>query len=262
MQNCRFESIYKGFLLITFFLSKIIQSFILPPGIIVVLIYIFRSYKKIIIFISLILWLLSTQFIAFRLLEPLEEPYRVQNNKSFDAVALLGGGYISNAPNLSLGEESLKRFIYSLEIAKKQNIPIIFDGGEEEAKELKKTINELNSKLKINLPILNGKYKKKYGIYIQNKALTTIDNAKNIKEFFSKNGIKNPKLALVTSAYHMKRALDEFKRVSLNPTPRATDFKVSKDNYFSYYLPSAYGLNLSYHALHEYLGLFRNYLFR
>jgi len=248
--------------LISYILSKITQSVLLPPGIIVVLLYIFKRSKAIVICCVIVLYALSTQVVAFKLLSPLEEPYKNVSTKRFDAIALLGGGYILGSANLGLANGSFKRFIYALEIAKEQNIPIIFDGRDKEAIELKRVIDELNRKLKIKLPIFKDRYKKEYGIYIQNRALTTIDNAKNIKEFFNKNGILEPKLALVTSAFHMRRSLDEFKRVSLNATPMATDFKVSKDFRFEYLLPSAYALNLSTIALHEYLGLLRNYLFR
>ena len=248
--------------MIGFFLSKIAQSLILPPGLLVILLNIFKNNKRIILFISILLWLFSTKILAYKLLEPLESPFRVEKNSTLDAIALLGGGYILDSPNLGIAEGSFKRLIYALEIAKEKNIPIVFDGREEEAKEVKRVIDEFNKRLKLNIPILSGKYRKIFGIYIQNKALTTIDNAKNIKEFFNKNSIKNPKLALVTSAFHMRRALQEFKRVSLNPTPMATDFKVSSDRNFLYYLPSSYGLFLSCVAMHEYLGLLRNYLFR
>ena len=246
--------------MISFIFTKIIQYFILPPGIFTLLLPLLKGFKKAIVILVITLYLLSTQFVAFKLLEPLESPYRTTQYKSFDAIALLGGGYIAKSKNLGLSSDSFKRYIYAIEIAKEQNIPIIFDGSKEEALEIKRVTLELNSKLKINMPILEESYQKKFGIYIQNRALTTIDNAKNIKEFLNK--IKNIKLALVTSAYHMKRSLDEFKRVGLSPTPMATDFKVSQDNYFLYYLPTAKGLYLSSTALHEYLGLLRNFIFR
>ena len=247
--------------MISFILTKIIQNLILPPGIFIIFIVIFRNYKKLLLIVALFLYLFSMQIVAFKLLEPLEEPYRKTSTKEFDIVLLLSGGYIANAPNLSLSSSTLKRLLYAIEIAREQNIPIIFDGTKNEAFELKRTLEEFK-RLNITILILNNNYKKEFGIYINNSALTTIDNAKNIKKFLDKNSLANAKLALVTSAFHMKRALDEFKRVNLNPTPMATDFRVSKGNIFIYYLPTSRGLELSSIALHEYLGLLRNLLFR
>ncbi len=248
--------------MIEFIFSKIVQSFLLPPGIFILLIIIFRKNKKILILISILIGLLSSNFIAYKFLEPLEDNYRQKSNEKFDLVVVLGGGYIYNSPNLGLSSSSFKRLIYALEIAKEQNIPIIFDGYKYEANLTKEVVLNLSKKFNMPIPILKGKYKKEFGIYLQNNALTTIDNAKNVKKFIEKNNITNLKLALVTSAFHMKRALYEFNRVGLKPTPMATDFKINYDDRFLYYLPSSAGLNLTTIALHEYLGLFRNYLFR
>jgi len=244
--------------MISFYLTKIIQMLLLPPGIFIVFIIIFKKKKNILIFIAIVLYLLSTKYIAFKLIAPLENPYINIKNKKLDIVLLLGGGYYAKSDNLSLAEDSFKRFIYALEISKNNNIPIIFDGSKEEAIELKKTVDELNKNLNLRILILNNKYKRTFGIYIQNKALTTIDNAKNIKQFLKNNNLNNAKIALVTSAYHMRRSLDEFARVKIYPIAMATDFKISQDNQFVYFLPTPDGLLISFKALHEYLGLLRN----
>jgi len=166
-----------------------------------------------------------------------------------------------NSPNLPLESDSYKRLIYAIMIAKKENLPIIFDGSKEEAVAVKNSILELNRFLKIELPIAKDKkFKKKFTIYIQNSALTTIDNAKNIKKFFQFNDIKKPKFYLVTSAYHMSRALKEFKRENLNPTAQATDFKISNDLNLIYFMPTAKGLNKTFLALHEYLANLRDFI--
>ncbi len=248
--------------MISFIFSKILQYLILAPGVFIVLMLIFRGFKKIIVLLAIVLYLLSCKVVAFKLLEPLEVPFKREKSTNYNIVALLGGGYIAGSKNLSLSNDSFKRFIYALEIAKKADVPIIFDGSQEEAKEIKKTAIELNKNLNLNIKVLEGKYKKEFGIYIQNRALTTIDNVKYIKEFFNKNSNIAPNIALVTSAYHMKRSLDEFSRVNLHPTPMATDFKISQDSTFLYYLPTSEGLELSSKALHEYLGLLRNSIFR
>jgi len=232
---------------------------LLPPGVFILLFLIFKKYRKIFFILIIIFWLISTEFVANKLLEPLEKDYSKSSTIKAQAVVVLGGGYIKNSPNLQLESDSYKRFIYAIMLAKKYKLPIIFDGSKEEAISIKNSVDELNKFLKINLPISKDKkYRKEFIIYIQNSALTTIDNAKNVQKFFYFNIIKNPKFYLVTSAYHMKRAVKEFKREKLNPTPKATDFKVSDDFNLIYFMPTAKGLNKTFLALHEYLANLRD----
>jgi len=234
---------------------------ILPPGVFILLFLLFKKYRKIFFILLALFWLFSTEYIANRLLEPLERDCLKSSTIEAEAVVVLGGGYIKNSPNLQLESDSYKRFIYAIMLAKKDKLPIIFDGSKEEAIAIKNSVDELNRFLKINLPISKDKkYKKEFIIYIQNNALTTIDNAKNVQKFFQYNSIKNPKFYLVTSAYHMKRSVKEFKREKLNPTPKATDFKVSDDFNLIYFMPTAKGLNKSFLALHEYLANLRDFI--
>ena len=64
---------------------------------------------------------------------------------------------------------------------------------------------------------------------------------------------------LVTSAYHMPRAIGLFQKYNLHPIPAPTDFKIkSHDSPFS--TPKGKKLLQTDQAWHEYLGLFWNWL--
>jgi len=140
---------------------------ILPPGVFILLFLLFRKYRKIFFILLALFWLFSTEYIADRLLEPLEREYIKSSTIKAEAVVLLGGGYIKNSPNLQLESDSYKRFIYAIMLAKKDKLPIIFDGSKEEAITIKNSVVELNRFLKINLPISKDKkYKKEFIIYI------------------------------------------------------------------------------------------------
>lgn len=242
----------------SFYITKIIQYMLLPPGIFILLFVIVKRYKKVLIGLSILFYLLSCKFIAYKLINPLEKEYRKSATINANSVVVLGGGYYKDAPNLPLSEDSYKRLIYAIMLAKKNSIPIIFDGSKNEAIAVKKCVNELNSNFKIDLNISNSsKYKKEFTIYIQNRALTTIDNAKYIKDFFNVNHLNRQNFYLLTSAYHMNRALKEFNRQLLYPTPKATDFKTSKEFKVLDLLPTAEGLLISTKALHEYLGILK-----
>jgi len=248
--------------MIKFIFVKVAQYLILPPTIFIIFLTIFRRFKKIVYLTSFIFLLISTEFIGHILLYPLEKEFYNTNSAKVNAIVILGGGYNKDAPNLAVNDGAFKRLIYGIMIAKKENLPIIFDGSANEAKVVYNTIQELNSSLNLDLPIAKGSFSKKFSIHIQGKALTTIDNAKYVKEYLAKNEIEKPKIYLVTSAYHMKRAIKEFKRQNIYTIPRATDFKSTKEIRFIYFLPNAEGLRLSFLALHEYLAFLRDFILR
>ncbi len=93
-------------------------------------------------------------------------------------------------------------------------------------------------------------------ILIEGTSRNTWENVRNITKM-----IGDEPFFLVTSAYHMKRATREFKRVGANPIPAPTDFKIRGEYGVFSYLPNARHLNNSDLAIHEYLGiLFYNFL--
>ncbi len=57
-------------------------------------------------------------------------------------------------------------------------------------------------------------------IIIEGSSKNTWENVRNVKEI-----INDQSFFLVTSAYHMNRAIKEFQRVESNPIPAPTDFK-------------------------------------
>jgi uncharacterized SAM-binding protein YcdF (DUF218 family) len=62
---------------------------------------------------------------------------------------------------------------------------------------------------------------------------------------------------LVTSAYHMPRAVRLMRRAGARPISAPTDQRAGDPiaHYWSYFLPSSAGLRRTEFALHEYLGL-------
>lgn len=88
-------------------------------------------------------------------------------------------------------------------------------------------------------------------IAIEGKSKNTRENVINVNDI-----VEEEPFFLVTSAYHMERALQEFKRLGSRPIPAPTDFKINK--YASYnffdFIPNAQNLRNSDLAVHEHLG--------
>ncbi len=74
-------------------------------------------------------------------------------------------------------------------------------------------------------------------ILTEDKSKNTYESAKNLKKI-----LKNKKFILVTSAFHMPRAIFLFKKEKLHPIPAPCDFQTGKKQNFLDFFPSAENL--------------------
>lgn len=88
-------------------------------------------------------------------------------------------------------------------------------------------------------------------IVLESRSWDTTDEARLLKPILGNN-----KFALVTSAYHMRRAVLNFKGMGLDPIPAPADF-MAKGAFqigVGTFMPSPMGMDLAQMATHEYLG--------
>jgi uncharacterized SAM-binding protein YcdF (DUF218 family) len=92
-------------------------------------------------------------------------------------------------------------------------------------------------------------------ILVEAKSRDTVENARRTKEILAGNGLRRP--LLVTSAYHMRRAVAVFEKAGIAVTPVPAGFRTWKGKPYPWvsYLPSSGALLTSTNALREYLGL-------
>ncbi len=94
----------------------------------------------------------------------------------------------------------------------------------------------------------------------ESQSFNTRDNAVNTKHILDQRGIN--KVLLVTSALHMPRSMEIFRKVGLEVIPAPTDFlAVNNENSKGFaivldLLPSAEALKNTTNAIKEYIGLF------
>jgi len=240
-----------------YIVSKLFTYLVLPPGIFILLLLLASFYAKKFKFIFLLgafgFYALSNSFVADILLTPLETPYNVTLDKTLkaDAVIVLAGGSVAGSANLPLANDAYKRAVWGLMIAKQTNLPLYFSGAGlykkyTEADAFNDSVNEIKTNLQVE----------DISLHVENKSLDTYQNAKFSKELFKEQGIENPTIFLVTSAYHMKRSVKLYKNFGFNVIPAATGFRISnkpKNNWD--YLPNMGAFQKSYVALHEYAGL-------
>jgi uncharacterized SAM-binding protein YcdF (DUF218 family) len=206
------------------------------------------------------IWLLSVTLVvllAFStgpvrslLMRPLEyryPPFPVAP-PSVGAVVVLGGGVIDGAPDeggsAALSEEATKRVVYGLRLYRSLGVPIVVSGG--------RVWNRAGESEADTAATLLARLGVPEGIVIrEGKSRTTWENARNVAQVLARRGIV--RVALVTSAYHMPRAMLAFTRAGVTCVAAPTDYRPllrSAD-----FLPNFTALGASFTALREYAGI-------
>ncbi len=224
---------------IGFILKKLLSAVLMPLSIGLLLgffglWFLYKEkLKKAKIFLTIsIVWIVTISYvpIANIFIAPLENSYKTLKDipKDVKYILLLGGDRESR------GWEALKLY------HKIPNSKIITSGyaGRGDVPEAIKTANIL---VELGIPTED--------IIIHSKPKDTKEEAIKIKKLLG-----NQPFILITSAYHMPRALSLFKKEELNPIPAPTDYKIKDGNKFLS-IPNGCSLRKTEIAWHEYLGL-------
>ena len=241
-----------------FILKKILAPFLMLPGIFIGLLIcsgVWFSLRKqwkaglLNCSIGIFMWALSLSPVSDMMVRGLESDFKIPKNPHGDVIILLGGGVSDKAPDLTgVGAPSgdmLERTVTAVRIQKRLNVPIIVTGGV--VFKGKAAEAPIVKRFLVDLGVPSER------VIIEDKARDTIENAKYSKEICEKDGYKNP--ILVTSAYHMKRAVLSFKKVDMDVLPFPAGFRTWENKKYGWesYLPGGFeDVNT---AIHEYLGL-------
>ena len=235
------------------------STFILPPGIFILLLILicFKLLKnrskffKPLLILTIVFYAFCTPLVTNPIIGSLEDKYSIPNDPQGDVIVMLGGGATLDTPNLDfkghLSGSSANRLLTTIELYKKLNIPIIISGG----KVLKSSGTE--SEIAKNILIAIGVSKDM--IFIDSQSINTTENAKYTKMILNKYNFKHP--ILVTSAFHMPRAVKQFNKFNLKVLPFPTDYQTDIHEYFTIndLIPSGDGILKLSLSIKEYLGL-------
>lgn len=230
-----------------FFLKKLFTSFILPPGflIFIFLLIAFVTKKKLIRFLAicsaLCVYLISIEPCKDLLLSPLESGFSIPGQLNANAIVILGGG---NYSWHSLKEDTANRLYTGFMVYKKTNLPIIVSGG---AVEGKIPDSKIMAEFLKEMGVESDK------IIQESESRDTAQNALYVTKICNERGFK--KIILVTSAYHMKRAVRLFKSHDIDVLPYPSDFKHSKKYNVYSFLPNFGNFAVSSKAIREHIAL-------
>jgi uncharacterized SAM-binding protein YcdF (DUF218 family) len=240
---------------------NILKSLILPPGGLIMLgllslLFSRRLFGKLLLTLTLALfYLLSTPFIATNLIAGLERhifvtPKEILSSKA-EAIVVLCGGRYEDALEYggdSIKELSLERVRYAAWLHKRTNLPIIVSGGGMDRQQ--------TSEAKLASQVLTEEFGSKV-LATEDKSVNTWENALFTSKLLKTLGIK--KVALVTHAWHMPRAMKVFSLNGVDTIAAPTIFTSGKitvtRSLTKDWLPGSRALRNSYYALHEYIGM-------
>lgn len=245
----------------TFLIKKLISNLLLPLpcglfwiviGILILLAK--RSRRFGIISISmgfLIITLFALNPISTSLLHALQSQYAPLTlpPNDVDKIVVLGGGVSGGKdypPNLMLGSASLSRLIEGIRLLKliEANHPdatLILSGGRV-----------------FQSPTIAGKMRNTalmLGISEKNTLLEDGSRDTHEEAIYLQKMVGNKPFILVTSAFHMPRAMALFQNLGMHPIAAPTQFLGQHYNPLFWYIPNANSLIYSDIAIHEYLGM-------
>lgn len=242
-----------------YFIKFFYNAFLLPPGIFVLgfTILSVKSFRKksgvALCFLGLtfILYLSSISLISNLLISPLENKYRPPTQISGDVLVVLGGGATLDTPNLNgrghLSPAAANRLLTCAQIYHRLHLPIILSGG----RVYKTTGYEarIAAKILLDLGVPHDK------IFTDDSSLNTTENAQYVKKILNQYHFQRP--LLITSAFHLPRAVRQFKKINVDVIPYPADYRTNVSYRFSsrQLVPSHEALNETGLALKEYIGL-------
>ena len=216
-----------------------------------------KAAKAFLIASFTLLFALSLMPVSEQIVRSLERNHppimQSQAAQGFEYILLLGSGGIAD-PTLpvtgQLSATALSRFIEALRLyyANPNATLVVSGAGFGDLK----SHARLKEELALTMDIPASK------IIRLDNTLDTDDEARLMSEI-----IRAKKSALVTSATHMDRALQLFFNYGTAPTPAPANYLAKNhlgETPNHYYIPSAYYLNKTKVAWHEYLGELQNWL--
>lgn len=199
----------------------------------------------------LLLWFCSTQWGTDLLLKPLEHPYETPRlPEHADIIVILGGSLdlSRSEPGHLEYNPAADRFIYALKLAQRwPKTTLVFSGGTASLWDKTKTEASL---LKAEAEAFGVAPER---ILVDDQSRNTHENAVQTKRVMQET--PGATVVLVTSAFHMTRSLECFRKVGVQAIPYAVDFRShsASPNRFGW-LPEVSNLGDSTSAIKEYVG--------
>ena len=216
-----------------------------------------RSFSLSLLLLSLLsLWLLSTPWLANRLLLSLQPAawltpaeVTVSDSLAGGAIVVLGSGVRQYAPEYGRTQpdvDAMVRLHYAAQLQRQTGLPLLLSGGVGSVGGLPQArVMADFSEQQLSVAAR----------WLESRSRSTAENARYSAELLRQQGIEQ--VVLVTQAYHMRRAEKHFRAAGLQvlaaPTQLADPHLPVAE--WAQWLPKSSALGLSRAVIHEYLSL-------
>lgn len=209
-----------------------------------------RGGKLLSIVSLLLLLLLSTRMGATLLIAPLEAwnpPLQPAQATGAQAIVVLGGGRIANAPEYGdqdiLSATTLQRASYAARLQRETGLPVLASGGQPDGSKESEAAIIARTLQAFSVPVK----------WLEGESNNTAENAQFSARMLRADGIT--RILLVTDALHMQRAKRIFREAGLDVVAAPTIFYTAQRWSPDDFLPKAVWLQRSSYAMHEWIGL-------
>jgi uncharacterized SAM-binding protein YcdF (DUF218 family) len=194
-----------------------------------------------------LLAILSMPWVGDRLEATWQTPYLPLRADQADAIVVLGGGVYEAAPEYggdTVNAVELERLRYAAQLYRRFGKPILVAGG-------------APSGGPPEAPLMKATLEREFGVpvrWVDATSNDTEENAGNAAAILKPYGIR--RVFVVSQAWHLPRALVWFRLAGLEPVPAGTGFAgTGKRLTPDAFIPSGRGLQSSYIAFHEAVGM-------
>ena len=203
--------------------------------------------KRILVFAVILLYLSNSYFFVSFLSKPLKSPFPRPNLEnippSVGAIVVLTGGRFYTKLRTLYGVELYYRF---------KDIPLLFSGGLVDKTQDVIAEAEIAARIAENLGVPRER------IIVEEESRNTYENALYTLKILKERNIKN--FLLVTSGFHMYRAMAVFRKNGITPIPVPSAYIYNRYNKkiildTDTFIPSVWAFHSLFFVLHEYLGI-------
>lgn len=191
----------------------------------------------------------STPVVASRLIQSIQAacPAIDTLRGEADAIVILGGGVRSHAPEYgdrpNLNADELERLRHGARLHRATGRPILVTGGSPEGAEPEAFL-------------MRDVLEEDFGAetrWTEPESRTTRENARNSARLLKAEGLN--RIYLVSQGWHLGRAVRVFESEGLKVIPAGTGCKKVRGIRWLQFLPHPEALEMSYWAMHEWVGM-------
>ncbi|WP_027417635.1 YdcF family protein [Aneurinibacillus terranovensis] len=241
------------------YVVKFLYSFLLPPGIFIVFLlilggWLFRRDRKaacLSLLFAIVMYVFSTPYVGDMFIQSLEKRYHPPAAMDGDVLVMLGGGATADTPDADgtgqLSGSGANRLLTTVRLFKQTGLPIILSGGQVYSDSGSEALIAKRQLITMGVPEAK--------ILTDNKSLNTAENARYTKLLLQKYHFT--RAVLITSAFHMERAVRNFAKDGIRVIPYPTDYKsdIHPGVYTNRFAPSSDALSKVAIAVKEYIGM-------